>query len=84
MIMLLLFILAAILAGLLAVYIRFARGGSAPATWRTAERDQQEVARLLARAARLLEAGLRDPMYRQSDDWSTVAQQIVDDYYEGD
>ena len=55
-----------------------------PADHVAAAHPQTESAHLLARSVRLMETGLNDPMYRQSEDWSNKARQIVASYYQED
>lgn len=47
---------------------------------RAAAIEDAEADRLLAKAVRLLDAGLLDPVYRQSESWNEIARDIVDDY----
>lgn len=51
---------------------------------RAARLEDAQADRLLARSVRLLEAGLNDPMYRQTAAWEESARGIVSGYYEGD
>ena len=69
--------------GLAAWGIYYGITNLSPAERVAANKTSAESARLLARSVRLLEAGLQDPMYRQSVDWTEAAQSVVDAYYEG-